>query len=238
MSYEIRLNQFEGPLDLLLHLIKIAEIDIKDIFVSKITEQYIEYMKQLPELDMETASEFIAIAATLIYIKSRSLLPAPPAMGEEEDPRELFIRQLTEYKAYKDICEKMKALEQDAKGTFYKLPEEYISQKPPLDMSSVSAADLYNAMLQVMQRVRDRAGKPPAREIVLQGFTIPEKIARISALLEERGRVCFWGLFENDSSTMEVIVTFLALLEMMHQRMAGAVQEEHLGDIYIVGIKD
>ena len=96
MSYEVKLSRFEGPLDLLLHLIEQAEVDIKDIFISEITSQYLEYMSQIDELDMDTASEFLTMAATLVYIKSRSLLPRPPKENteEEEDPAEALIRQL------------------------------------------------------------------------------------------------------------------------------------------------
>ncbi|MBQ3132506.1 MAG: segregation/condensation protein A, partial [Clostridia bacterium] len=100
MSYEVKLSRFEGPLDLLLHLIEQAEVDIKDIFISEITSQYLEYMNQIEELDMDTASEFLTMAATLVYIKSRSLLPRPPkeTTEEEEDPAEALIRQLREYR--------------------------------------------------------------------------------------------------------------------------------------------
>ncbi len=233
MGYEIRLNQFEGPLDLLLHLIRKAEIDIKDIFVSQITEQYMEYMRQLPELDMDLASDFLTTAATLIYIKSHSLLPAPPSQEDEEDPRELFIRQLSEYKAFKEISEKLKTMEADAKGAYYKLPEEHPLPKPPLDLSNIVTENLFEAMLSVLQRVSSRAGKPAPRDIVLQGFTIPDRIQHISGMLKQRAKIEFQELFNEDTTRMEVIVTFLALLEMIQQHIVGVMQSAHLGELYL-----
>ena len=108
MAYEVNLKEFQGPLDLLLHLIEQAEVDIKDIFISEITAQYLEYMGQIDTLDMDTASEFITMAATLVYIKSRSLLPKPPKENtEEEDPADALIRQLREYRAAKETGERM-----------------------------------------------------------------------------------------------------------------------------------
>lgn len=234
MNYDIHLNQFEGPLDLLLHLIRKAEIDIKDIFVSEITEQYLEYMQQLPELDMDMASNFLTIAATLIYIKSHSLLPAPPSQDEEEDPRELFIRQLSEYKAFKEISEKMKMMEDVAKGVYYKLPEEHPLPQPLLDLGNIVTENLFEAMLQVLQRVSSRAGRPAPRDIVLQGFTIPERINYVLEVLRSRTRVEFQELFEASATKMEVIVTFLALLEMIQQCKVGIEQTGHLSEIYII----
>ena len=127
MAYQVHLKQFDGPLDLLLHLIEQAEVDIKDIFISEITTQYLAYMAQVDELDMDTASEFLTMAATLVYIKSRSLLPRPPKEEEEgEDPAETLIRQLREYKAIKLAGQRLQELEQAARGMYTKLPEEFL----------------------------------------------------------------------------------------------------------------
>jgi segregation and condensation protein A len=234
IDYKVQIEQFEGPLDLLLHLIRKAEIDIKDIFVSQITEQYLAYMLQLPELDMDMASDFLTIAATLIYIKSHSLLPAPPSQDDEEDPRELFIRQLSEYKAFKEISEKLRMMEDIAKGTYYKLPEEHPLPQPLLDLGNIVSENLFEAMLQVLQRVSSRAGRPAPRDIVLQGFTIPERIGYISEMLRSRPRIVFQELFESSATKMEVIVTFLALLEMIQQCKVGIEQNGHLSDLYIL----
>ena len=115
MAYEVHLNRFEGPLDLLLHLIEQAKVDIKDIFISEITAQYLALMDEVEELDMDTASEFLTMAATLVYIKSRSLLPRPPReeAQDEEDPEEALVRQLREYKAFKEAGAKLEILQQE-----------------------------------------------------------------------------------------------------------------------------
>lgn len=125
--YYVSLKQFEGPLDLLLHLITRAKVDIKDIFVSEITEQYLASMGSVDELDMDTASEFLTMAATLLEIKSRALLPRPPEPAEdgEETPEQTLIRRLEEYKLYKESAGRMKEFEQAAMQVFSKLPEEY-----------------------------------------------------------------------------------------------------------------
>ena len=126
MAYEVHLKEFDGPLDLLLHLIEQAKVDIKDIFISEITNQYLSLMEELDELDMDTASEFLTMAATLVYIKSRSLLPKPPKEAEEEeDPEETLVRQLKEYKLFKQAGEKLNELSAGMRGVFSRLPEEF-----------------------------------------------------------------------------------------------------------------
>ena len=127
MAYIVSLKQFDGPLDLLLTLISTAKIDIQDIFVSEITEQYLESMRLIDELDMDTASEFLQMAATLLEIKSRAMLPKPPKPEDpnELSPEEALIRQLTEYKLFKEASEKMHVLEEEARALLTKMPEEY-----------------------------------------------------------------------------------------------------------------
>ncbi|MEI6100479.1 MAG: segregation/condensation protein A, partial [Eubacteriales bacterium] len=126
MSYHIKLSQFEGPLDLLLHLINKAKIDLQDIFISEITEQYLSYMEEIEEVDMDRASDFLNMASTLLYIKSRSLLPrhAEEQETEEIDPERDLIERLRAYKAYKDVSEKLKVLQEAAGAYYYKLPED------------------------------------------------------------------------------------------------------------------
>ena len=124
MAYEVHLSQFEGPLDLLLHLIEQAKVDIKDIFISEITAQYLVLMGEVDELDMDTASEFLIMAATLVYIKSRSLLPRPPREDPEgeEDPEAILVRQLREYKAFKEAGAKLEALQSEMARAYTRLP--------------------------------------------------------------------------------------------------------------------
>ena len=136
MPYIVSLKQFDGPLDLLLTLISSAKLDIQDIFVSEITEQYLESMKLVDELDMDSASEFLQMAATLLEIKSRAMLPKPPKPEEEGalSPEEELIRQLTEYKQFKEISARMHQLEEEARALLTKLPEEY--PLPPPNIKS------------------------------------------------------------------------------------------------------
>ena len=142
---EFKLKQFEGPLDLLLHLINKSKIAVEDIFVSDITEQYLEYMDALSEPDMDSASEFLAMAALLLEIKSRSLLPKPPSPAEdEEDPQQLLIRRLKEYKQIKENSQKLRENEHMLEGRYYKLPQELIFDKR-FELSEASLETLMEA---------------------------------------------------------------------------------------------
>ena len=133
MAVHIRLKQFDGPLDLLLHLIGKAKIDLKDIFVSEITEQYIEAVHSAPDFDMDEASEFVAMAALLLEIKSRSLLPKPPK-EDEEDPEQLLLQRLIAYKQFKETAQRMAEFEKNAREVFGKLPEEYPLPPPEIEI--------------------------------------------------------------------------------------------------------
>ena len=143
MAYEVHLKEFDGPLDLLLHLIEQAKVDIKDIFISEITNQYLSLMEELDELDMDTASEFLTMAATLVYIKSRSLLPKPPKEAEEEeDPEEALVRQLKEYKLFKQAGEKLNELSAGMRGVFSRLPEEFALPPQEYELEQATAEEL------------------------------------------------------------------------------------------------
>jgi len=155
MSYLVHISEFDGPLDLLLHLIGKMEININDIFVSQITSQYLEYMKQLPELDLDTASEFIAMASTLLYIKSRSLLPSTKQEDEDtEDPEELLLRQLREYKQFKEISERLSELQEASKGVFTKLPDEFMLAPNEVHLEGATLERLFEALSDVLKRER------------------------------------------------------------------------------------
>lgn len=218
MAYNVRLDQFEGPLDLLLHLIEDAKLDIKDIFVSEITSQYLSYMNQLDELDMDTASEFLTMAATLLYIKSRQLLPRPPKEdeGEEEDPEALLIRQLKEYKAFKEAGEGLQALLAEAKASYTRLPEDVVLPEKNVELDCKDLGGLYTAFLAILTRVEEEAEDRPAPHHVRPDhYTVRRQMRRIRDRLMEKPRVRFEELFESGANKMEVIVTFMALLEMI-----------------------
>ncbi len=217
MAVHIRLKQFDGPLDLLLHLIGKAKIDLKDIFVSQITEQYIDIVRNAPDYDMDEASEFIAMAALLVEIKSRSLLPKPPK-PEEEDPEQLLIDRLIAYKQFKESARQMADFEKSAQLVFGKLPEEYPLPPPEVELDNLTL----DALWQAMERIQQRAPRQPQesgfrlRDIRRDNFTVEGCIEAIESRLKE-GRVPFEELFSPCPSREEVVTLFMAVLELLRQ---------------------
>ena len=215
-AYEVHLNQFDGPLDLLLHLIEKAEVDIKDIFISEITAQYIDYMSNIEELDMDTASEFLTMAATLLYIKSRQLLPRPPKdEQEEEDPEQVLIRQLREYKAFKQAGEERLALYESARGAFTRLPEELALGPQEFSLSGATLDQLYEAFFTLLHTEREEAPINPLHRVRQDAYTVRSQLAIIRGKLREHKELAFIELFSQRAEKMELIVTFMALLEMI-----------------------
>ena len=214
MAYEVHLKEFDGPLDLLLHLIEQAKVDIKDIFISEITNQYLSLMEELDELDMDTASEFLTMAATLVYIKSRSLLPKPPKEAEEEeDPEETLVRQLKEYKLFKQAGEKLNEL---SAGVFSRLPEEFALPPQEYELEQATAEELFAAFMDVLNREEPESSIPEiAKKVDADKYTVRTQLVKIRARLKENTSVTFDELFEAASVKLEKIVTFMALLEMI-----------------------
>ncbi len=234
MAYEVHLTQFDGPLDLLLHLIEKAEVDIKDIFISQITAEYLNYMRQVDTLDMDTASEFLSMAATLLYIKSRSLLPRPPREEEEEeDPEAVLIRQLREYKAFKEATQKLAALREGVGGCYTKLPEEVLLPPQAYDLADSDLDSLYNAFLSVLSKVQERTGREPQRQVQADAYTIRAQLGKIRTLLQARGRIRFEELFAGAFVKMEIIVTMMALMDMLQHNEVKIEQERQYGPISI-----
>lgn len=217
MAYEVALSAFQGPLDLLLHLIEKAELDIKDIFISQITEQYLQYMGQVDALDMDTASEFLAMAATLVYIKSRSLLPRPPREGEqeEEDPELLLITQLREYKAFKEASAQLEGYLRRADGRFTKLPDELLTGEPQVQWISGAPEELYAAFSQLLKRAREEALPRALQEVRGERYTVRGESGRLRELLRQRPTLRFEELFEAGAPRLQMVVVFMALLEML-----------------------
>lgn len=235
MAYRVLLKEFEGPLDLLLTLIGRAKIDIKDIFVSEITEQYLSYMDGLDELDMDSASEFLAMAATLLEIKSRAMLPRPqPAAEGEETPEEELIRRLEEYRAIKEACTRMKALEETARELLTKLPEEYPLPPQTYELTGLSLEGLAQAFRNVLERVaRDEERPGVERRIRRDDFSVAACAYRILKRLR-RGPVAFFDLFPPRATRSEVISVFLALLELVRLGRASVYQQQLFSDIVIM----
>ena len=207
MAYSVHLKQFDGPLDLLLHLIEQAELDIKDIFVSEITQQYLAYMEALDELDMDTASEFLTMAATLLYIKSRQLLPRPPREAEEaqeEDPEQALIRQLREYRAFKEASAGLDALFHAAQDSFTRLPEDVPLPPPRVEIEGVTQDGLYRAFLQLLERRAEQPRLHELHDVRPDRYTMRGCLGGIRAKLREAdGPVRFASLFAPEADKLE-----------------------------------
>ena len=236
MAYIIQLKQFEGPLDLLLHLISRAQIDICDIFISEITEQYLEAMGDIASLDMDTASEFLAMAATLLEIKSRALLPRPPEPEEEgeETPEQALIRRLTEYRLYKESAGQMKDFERAAQAVFSKLPEEYPLPPQTYQLEGLTLEGLAAAIERILARVEMRnAPAPSVRSIARDSYSIEECVARISQRMRS-GPAYFTELFSERPCRDAVITLFMALLELLRLGRLHIAQQHVFDDLLLL----
>ena len=219
MAYVVQLKDFEGPLDLLLHLIGRAKVRIEDIFVSEITEQYLASVQDLSGLDMDAASEFLQMAATLMEIKSRALLPKPPK-DEEEDPKEELLRRLEEYRQIKEASKALRIYEAEAAEMVARLPMEIVTDAR-VELGSLSLRALQEALLRVLLRAERNEAAPPApRQIPRDDFTIGECMLRVLHRVLVYGQVEFSELFPVDATRAEIVTTFLALLELLKANRA------------------
>ncbi|MDO4544382.1 MAG: segregation/condensation protein A [Clostridia bacterium] len=216
MDYKVTLNQFEGPLDLLLHLIEKAELNIEDIFLSEITSQYLSYMDELDERDMERCTEFLTVAAQLVLIKSRQLLPRPPVLeAEEEDMEQSLIRQLREYKQFKEAGEELRQMLDEARKAYSRLPEDVPLPPQKVEMEQVGIEVLYEAFLNLMQRSKELAREDKSQKIVQDIYTIRRQINIVREKLKS-GSALFSELFSEGAGKLEMIVTFMAILELLN----------------------
>ncbi len=233
-DYKVKLEVFEGPLDLLLYLIKKDEIDIYDIPIERITRQYLDYMEMFKVLDLDIAGEFVVMAANLIYIKSRSLLPVhqqpPEEAAEENDPRWELVRQLIEYKKFKDAAGHLQQRELAQEGSFPHVADapDTVGERP---LGEVSIFDLINAFHKVVARVNQ---SEDLREIFEENFTVSDKIDLVMKMTASGVPVAFTELFASVASRAEIVVTFLALLELIRMKHLRAIQSEAFGEIEIV----
>jgi segregation and condensation protein A len=235
MSYQIKLEIFEGPMDLLLHLIKKHELDIYSIPIALITQQYLEYIDLMKSLDMEIAGDFLVMASTLTHIKSRMMLPPSENPENDEDgvdPRAELIRRLLEYKSFKEAAVSLEHKEETWSQVYTRpaeaAPEVAVPEDEPL-LFDFHLFDLLAALRDVMARVPDAAF-----EITAEAVSITEKISQILARLESADTMLFTDLFEGSSSKAQVIATFLALLELIKTRVVKAFQVEQFGAIRIM----
>ena len=236
MAYIVSLKDFDGPLDLLLTLISNAKIDIHDIFVSEITEQYLESMKLVDELDMDSASEFLQMAATLLEIKSRAMLPKPPKPEDPEElsPEEALIRQLEEYRQFKEVSSRMKQLEEEARALLTKLPEEYPLPPPNIEITGLTLDRLIKAYRRVLERAEraEAADQMASREIRRDVHTVANCMARISRRVR-RGKCTFTELFDEEFTKQEIVTMFMALLELIKLNRLHVQQDNAYDEIYL-----
>lgn len=236
MSTRVQLEIFEGPLDLLLHLIKKNEVSITDIPIALITEQYLATMELMQTLDLDLAGEFLVMAATLIHIKSRMLLPAGEEEAEEEegvDPRAELVRRLLDYQRYKEAAAELEQREVLTRDVFVRAsaPTE---EAGPREFREVSVFELLGAL----KRVIDRLPKDVVHEVTLEKVSVREKMTLLLDTLRDQSRVVFESLFAGVKSRIEIVVTFLAMLELVKVRAIRIYQDDMAGPIVIEAAAD
>ena len=236
MDYSIKINEFEGPLDLLLHLIKQANIDIYDIEISEITKQYLDYINKMEELNINVAASYLVMAAELMEIKSKSLLPKKEEEVEEDDEevisKENLINKLIEYKRYKEMAPSFKELEEIRQNIYIKSPEKlnnYIDETIVKD-DDTSVDDLVMAFKKFLDR--KNLEKPITTKITNKEYSVKERKHNIRNILKEKKRVLFTELFE-EGNTGFIIVTFLYILEMTKEKEVIIKQDTNFSNITI-----
>ena len=242
MDLKVKLQVCEGPLDLLLHLLEKNKVNIYDIPIVEITSQYMEYINEMKRHDLNIVSEFLVMAATLLDIKSRMLLPKEETQEEEEDPRAELVQKLLEYKMYKCMSYELKDRQMDAQKTLFKrptIPREVSQYEEPVDlqelMADVSLRRLNDIFKSVMRKredkidpIRSRFGKIEKEEVSLE-----ERMGYLEQYALTHRRFSFRGLLEAQSSKMEIIVTFLSILELMKVGKILISQERIFDDIFV-----
>ena len=231
MEYEVKIDAFEGPLDLLLHLIKESKVDIWDIKIVDITDQYLNYIKSMEKLNLNIASEYLVMASELMEMKSKLLLPRTQLEEEEEeDPREKLIQKLIEYQKYKEMTKNFKELETDRHEFFTKAPENLKEYAPEgtIVNSDLSLDDLMKAFSKFLERKEHE--KPLATTVTKKEITVEERRNSIRNILKLKKKVDFFELF--DVVTKEyIVVTFLAVLEMARKQELIIYQENNFDNI-------
>ena len=227
---KIGIEDFDGPLDLLLHLIKEAKIEIKDVFVSEVTQQFLQYMEGVDVLDVDKASEYLNMAATLLEIKSKSILPRiEEYMDDFEDQETALIRQLEEYKLFKEASEKLKEHENILR--FYKEPDKSVGNVKVV-YTDFNLEGLIKAFSKLMMRVDDRRWQQNVlKEIPKEVFTVKDKVESIRNILLERNSVSFFEMFSHHYTKNELITTFQAMLELLKLQYITVEQNGVFDDI-------
>ena len=238
-EYKVQLEVFEGPLDLLLYLIKKDEVEIYDIPIELITRQYMEYLDLMRMLDLNIAGDFIVMAATLMMIKSRMLLPPEDRSSdedeEEDDPRWDLVRQLVEYKKFKDAALHLEALEVRREGVFDRdTANVKLEKEKDITLEDVGIFDLIAAFNDALSKVKQEE----LREIFSERFTVEEKVEYIVTIIRDEPELSFSRLFRGMASRNEIVCTFLAVLELIRLKQIRAKQRDSFGDIVMCRVDD
>ncbi len=232
-DYRVHLDVYNGPMDLLLYLIRKEEVEVYDIPIARITEQYLEHLELIRALDVNLAGEFVVLAATLMEIKSRMLLPHPPPLEQDEgeDPRMELVRELLEYKKFRDAAEELKARAAEQQLKFPRLAraEPPTEGEPAVPLKEVELWDVFAAFRKLM---KETMGRLP-QTIVYDDIPVSEFMHRLVERMGGEASVRFWELFEGRRDRMHVVGTFLALLELIRRRVVVAFQEEPFGEILL-----
>lgn len=232
----VKLPAYEGPLDLLLDLIQKNEMDIANIEVSLIAQQYLDYINQMRELNLEIAGDFLVMAATLLYIKSKMLLPPDEEEKEEEgpDPRTVLIEKLLEYQAFKQAAQELGVLESERGKVFTRqIADYYLQELDPAETAiDTFSADLYD-LLAAFHQVMAKASKELVHEVFEEQVTIEEKMEQIKGRLASEEKFTFFSLFSKPWTRNELIATFLAMLEIIRLKLARVYQDQVFGEIMI-----
>lgn len=232
MDCEVKLEVFEGPLDLLLHLIYKNEVDIFDIPIATITDQYLEYLDMMKVLNMEIASDFLLMASTLVHIKSKMLLPESIDGDEEEDPRIEITRPLLEYMRFRDIAEELSEREILNRDVFARSIPPYVRDQIE-DQESELDVNLFQLMDAFKHIMNQRSAGVQLR-FSIEKWSVKDKAKVVMAILREKGSMFFGELFGQEKTVSELIVTFLALLELIHIGLVKVFQPTHESDIRLV----
>jgi segregation and condensation protein A len=232
-GYQVRLTVFEGPLDLLLHLIEREELDITRVSLARVTDQYLDYLHALEELQVQDLSDFVEVAARLLLIKSQALLPRPPApaAGEEEDPGDELLRQLHAYKKFKEAAKHLEARQVEGQRSYIRLAAQPFIEAGIEHLEPVSIDTLLSTARNVLQA---RKPTPSAPDVVVPfTLSIGDQIELITQRLAQRPSIEFFELLSSEYSRQEIAVTLLAVLELIKRRRAQASQEHMFGRIII-----
>lgn len=230
-EYRVQLDVFTGPMDLLLYLIRRDELDIQDISIVGVTKQYVEYVKMLEQLDPNAAGDFLVMAATLIELKSRALLPSPPLeAADDDDPSAPLVRQLLEYKRFKDAARQLGSAADERAKRFRRSPADLPPELEGVELEEAEVWDLLSAFGRVMSSIGKGAD---VHEIISDDTPVALYSAEIVAALERDGPTRFFALFEGRDARMELIGLFLALLELILRKRIRAEQERAFGEIYL-----